>query len=157
MPSDPRISGPESLAFEPAETVLRSLPAWFGVESALLDYARQAETQPTFIAERDGAVVGFATARQHYPQAAELTCLAVRPEHHRQGLGRALVEAAEAWMVEQGAVLAQVKTLSETHPDPHYAQTRAFYTAMGYLPLETLPKLWGPQHPCLVMVKPLAQ
>ena len=49
----------------------------------------------------------------------------------------------------------QVKTLSETHPDPNYASTRAFYQAMGFRKLQELPGLWGEANPCLRMVKSL--
>ncbi len=48
-----------------------------------------------------------------------------------------------------------VKTLSSTHPDPDYAETRAFYAAMGFVPLMELPDLWDPGNPCLVMLKKL--
>ena len=48
-----------------------------------------------------------------------------------------------------------MKTLAPSDPDPSYAATRAFYAAVGFLPLEELPQVWGPQNPCLLMVKAL--
>ena len=48
-----------------------------------------------------------------------------------------------------------MKTLSAAHPDPGYAGTRAFYAAVGFVPLMELPDLWDPGNPCLVMVKAL--
>ena len=51
--------------------------------------------------------------------------------------------------------LLHVKTLAPSHPDPGYAATRAFYAAVGFRPLEELPQVWGPENPCLLMVRPL--
>jgi hypothetical protein len=48
-----------------------------------------------------------------------------------------------------------VKTLAPSDPDPGYEATRAFYAAAGFRPLETLPQVWGPENPCLLMVRPL--
>jgi hypothetical protein len=48
-----------------------------------------------------------------------------------------------------------VKTLGPSSPDGGYANTRRFYRACGFLPVEELHGLWGEGNPCLVMVKPL--
>jgi len=37
-----------------------------------------------------------------------------------------------------------------------YARTRAFYRALGFLPLEERTDIWGPENPCLISVKALA-
>jgi hypothetical protein len=55
----------------------------------------------------------------------------------------------------QVAWSAEVKTLAAEHPGAEYAQTRAFYAAMGFLPLEAFPTLWSPYLPVLRLVKPL--
>jgi hypothetical protein len=54
-----------------------------------------------------------------------------------------------------GARFLLVKTLSPREPDPNYAQTRAFYLAMGFEPLTDL-DLWGPENPALLMIRTLA-
>lgn len=36
-----------------------------------------------------------------------------------------------------------------------YAETRAFYRARGYTPLEVFPTLWSPRNPALQLVKVL--
>jgi hypothetical protein len=36
------------------------------------------------------------------------------------------------------------------------ARTRAFYVALGFVPLEERTDIWGPGTPCLIFVKPLA-
>ena len=81
--------------------------------------------------------------------------MAVVPEWHRRGIGRRMLEHAEALLVADGVEYLQVKTLSPAHPDPGYALTRAFYLAQGFRPLEEFPTLWDPANPALQMVKAL--
>ena len=133
-----------------AEAVLRDLPDWFGIEDATRSYVEQAAALPTFVAPPDR---GFVCVKQHTPRAAELYVMGVRREHHRQGLGRALVAAAEAWCRARGIRFLQVKTLGPSHADPGYAATRAFYEALGFVPLEELPTLWDESNPALLSVK----
>jgi hypothetical protein len=47
-----------------------------------------------------------------------------------------------------------VKTLSEREPYPPYAETRAFYRANGFEPVEEL-DIWGPENPALLLARPL--
>jgi hypothetical protein len=70
-------------------------------------------------------------------------------------VGRALVERAAAYARAGGYALLHVKTLAPSDPDSSYAATRAFYAAVGFLPLEELPQVWGPGNPCLLMVRTL--
>ena len=46
------IIGPDLQRADECEAVLRSLPRWFGIEHALLMYARDAALMPTFYARR---------------------------------------------------------------------------------------------------------
>ena len=133
-----------------AEAVLRDLPEWFGIEEATQGYIDAAATLPTFVAEQDA---GFLCLKQHTPRAAELYVMGVRREHHRQGIGRALVAAAESWCRAQGIRYLHVKTLGPSRPDPEYDRTRAFYEALGFVPLEELHGLWDEENPALLLVK----
>lgn len=142
------------------ERLLRSLPEWFGIEQAIRDYVRDAHTMTTYLAvpagaqpERSQPAAAMLVTR-HFPESAEIHLMAVAPEQHRRGIGRALVRELERDLAAEGVSLLQVKTLGPSHPDHHYQRTRAFYTAMGFLPLQELPDLW-PGNPCLIMVKPL--
>ncbi len=154
---DPSIEvlGPLAGQGAAAEGVLRALPGWFGIESAIVEYADAAERLPTFVVLEGDAVAGFITLRPTSAAAIEVHVLAVRQEHHRRGIGRALVERAAAYARAEGFLLLHVKTLAPSDPDPGYAATRRFYEAMGFMPLEELPQLWGPDNPCLLMVLPL--
>jgi hypothetical protein len=66
-----------------------------------------------------------------------------------------LLERATKYAGAEGYSLLHVKTLAPSDPDPGYAATRAFYEAVGFLPLEVLPQVWGPENPCLLLVRPL--
>jgi GNAT superfamily N-acetyltransferase len=151
---------------EAAERILRALPGWFGIESALLDYVRAADELPTLVALPAGTdcagrevradeVIGFITLKETSEDALELHVMGILPAWRRRGAGRALVERAAAYARAEGFSLLHVKTLAPSDPDPGYAATRAFYAAAGFRPLEELPQVWGPENPCLLMVRPL--
>ena len=135
--------------------ILATLPTWFGVPEANDDYVATAETTPTVVARVDGDDVGLLTWITHTPYAAEVHLMAVRPERHRQGIGRTMLTFLEAHLLATGIEYLQVKTLSEAHPDEGYRLTRAFYGATGFRPLEEHPTLWGPENPALQLIKRL--
>jgi ribosomal protein S18 acetylase RimI-like enzyme len=138
------------------EPILRSLPDWFGIEEAIVHYVAEIERLPTFLSlDAGGRVAGFLSLKQHDPLAAEVYVMGVRREWHRRGMGRALMERAQAYLLAQGVEYLQVKTLGPSHPDENYARTRCFYEAMGFRPLEQMAELWGERNPCLLMVKRL--
>ena len=133
-----------------AADVLRTLPEWFGIEDATRAYVDAVAGLQTFAAE-DGA--GFLSLKLHDARAAEIHVMGVRPDRHRDGVGRRLVRTAEAWCAQNGVDYLQVKTLAATNPSEHYARTRAFYEAMGFVPLEIFPDLWDAHNPALLLVK----
>jgi ribosomal protein S18 acetylase RimI-like enzyme len=135
--------------------ILRDLPDWFGIESAILNYERGIENLPTFLARSDRQVLGFLSLKQHNPFSAEIYVMGIRPEAQRRGIGRALVEAAEAHARGQGIEYMQVKTLGPSNPDPGYARTRAFYEALGFRPLEEFKQIWDENSPCQFFIKRL--
>jgi N-acetylglutamate synthase-like GNAT family acetyltransferase len=152
---DFKIDGPFYHQSSACITILRMLQDWFGIEAAILEYEREIEQLPTFLAETDGQVLGFLSLKQHNPFSAEIYVMAVRPDAHRGGIGRALVEAAEVHARGLGIEYMQVKTLGPSRPDKHYAKTRTFYEAVGYRPLEELARIWDANNPCLILVKRL--
>jgi GNAT superfamily N-acetyltransferase len=82
------------------------------------------------------------------------TVLRDRRARHAQGLGTALMHAAEEYLRARGCEYLQVKTLGPSDLDVGYARTRAFYEARGFAQLEELHGLWE-HNPCLLMVKRL--
>jgi coenzyme F420-0:L-glutamate ligase/coenzyme F420-1:gamma-L-glutamate ligase len=129
--------------------VLRELPEWFGIDSATETYIRDVAELTTLAIGDEG----FLSLKRHEARAAEIYVMGVRPERHRTGVGRALVAAAETWCRSNGIEYLQVKTLAPSAASEHYARTRAFYEALGFVPLEVLPDLWDAHNPALVLVK----
>ena len=134
--------------------ILATLPTWFGMPDANDEYAAAADAHPTFVATDDaGATVGLTTITRYGDYCGEVHLMAVVPECHRQGIGRLMLNAAEAWLRDAGVEYLQVKTLSHTHGDEGYAKTRAFYHSYGFRDLEEFPLLWYPSNPALQMIK----
>jgi GNAT superfamily N-acetyltransferase len=144
------------------ERLLRMLPDWFGIESAITGYVESARDLPTYLARPGGGHVespegqpaGVLLAARHFPCSAEIHLMAVDPAVHRRGVGRALVAALEADLIADRVEFLQVKTLGPAHPDAGYRRTRQFYASAGFRPLEEIHGLW-PENPCLIMIKAL--
>lgn len=138
-------------------TMLGTLPTWFGIQASVEDYVSMADQSPSVIASIDGEDVGFLTLVHHSPYATEVYVMAVLPNHHRRGIGRAMLRHVEDILGRAGVEFLQVKTLSAKHPDEGYEKTRAFYLAYGFRPLEEFPNLWGPENPALQLIKAVAR
>ena len=76
-------------------------------------------------------------------------------ELHGRGLGRKLVEEVVLFLTNENKRFLTVKTLGDSFPDDAYQRTKEFYKAMGFYPLEESDAIWGPDSPCLILVKPL--
>lgn len=150
---DFKIEGPLLKQSSVCIPILRRLPKWFGIQEAILDYEREIEHLPTYLAKTNGNVLGFLSLKQHNPYSAEIRVMAVHPSAQRGGIGRALVAAAEIHVRGLGVEYMQVKTLGPSRPDEGYARTRAFYEALGFRPLEEFKQIWDENNPCLLMVK----
>ena len=129
---------------------MRALPEWFGIEAATAAYIREVRELETFAVGE----IGLLALKQHNARAAEIHVMGVVPEQHRRGVGSALLAAAEHALRERGVEYLQVKTLGPSRESANYAQTRAFYEARDFVPLEEFPDLW-PGNPALLLVKRL--
>lgn len=135
------------------EKILRSLPKWFGIESAILDYINDVQRMPMLVAKKESEVVGFLALNLHNNYTAEIHVVGVLPEFHRQKIGQRLVSIAEEYLRDKGFQYLTVKTLSESKPDENYDRTRNFYYGVGFLPVEEFKTLWGEHNPCLLLIK----
>ena len=135
--------------------IVRSLPEWFGIEATIVHYAAEIDHLPTFLAGNSAGSGGFLSLKQHSPYASEVYVMGVRRECQRTGLGRRLLQDAEAWLRSQGVEYLQVKTLGPSSDDQNYARTRGFYLAVGFRPLEEFTQIWDAQNPCLILIKRL--
>jgi GNAT superfamily N-acetyltransferase len=135
--------------------LIEALPDWFGIPESNAAYLRNLGLLPSWLAVREENVVGAATLEEHFPGSFEIHFMAVHPDHHRQGIGRRLVEQLEREARRRGGRWLHVKTLAPSHPDPFYARTRAFYFALGFAPLFESDALWGPDNTAVVLIKKL--
>jgi ribosomal protein S18 acetylase RimI-like enzyme len=137
--------------------VLESLPEWFGIPASIENYVATADELPMLACfDPAGNVMGFVSVKTHTPFAAEVYVMGVKRPWHRRGIGRALIEAVAELAISQGVRFLTVKTLSASNDDPNYARTRLFYEAVGFLPIEEFPTLWGPENPCVFMIRPIS-
>lgn len=136
------------------DAIIASLPGWFGMEEGIRECAAAVRTQPGLVAEIGGSVAGFLTLARPYPSTPEISWLAVHARHRRRGMGRALIEAVSDQLRAEGDRIVVVKTLSDrTDPGPEYAETRAFYLALGFVPVVELDLY--PDNPIQLLALPL--
>jgi len=123
--------------------------------------------------DEQGAVLGLVGGHPHYEgHVWELHPLAVRPEHQRKGIGRALVADLEERVRERGALTLWVGTDDEVdqttlsavdlYPNPleHLAQIRnlrghpyEFYQKVGFVIVGVMPDANGWGKPDIFMAK----
>jgi GNAT superfamily N-acetyltransferase len=149
----PRLRTLETGAGATCRAILGALPTWFGVPASVEDYVATADRSPTVIASLGHEDVGLLTIMRHGDYAAEVYVMAVLPQFHRHGIGRALLSHAETKLATDGVEFLQVKTLAPSKPDEGYEKTRAFYLAYGFRPLEEFRDLWDTENPALQMIK----
>ena len=94
------------------------------------------------VAVDEGAAIGSLTLVRHDPRTDEITWMAVRADQRRRGSGREVIERAADGLAHDGVELLSVLTVADSEPDDresdNYADTRAFYRALGFVALREL-------------------
>lgn len=105
------------------------------------------------VAEVAGAVAGYACwgPIPGTQESADLYWIAVHPNHQGQGVGRALLAAAETWMLQEDRRRCWIETATRAQ----YAPTRAFYQACGYVLAAELPDYYAPGDGKAIFIKVL--
>jgi GNAT superfamily N-acetyltransferase len=134
--------------------IMRALPAWFGIEDAIVKYGRDLESGDGFVAVAESGVVGFVGLKRYGAHAIELNVIALQPNWRRRGIGSRLLLAVENEARSAGARFLHTKTVSPARRNAAYDESRAFWLAAGFVPLDEH-LLWGPHNPCLVLIKVL--
>ncbi len=134
-----------------ARTVLEALTDWFEVTESREAYIRESEDQIFFEAEQDGQAIGFLCLKETGRSTVELAVMGIRKEYHRQGAGKALVQAAKACAAAAGYDFMQVKTVRMGCYED-YDRTNRFYLDVGFKELEVFPTYWDEANPCQVYV-----
>lgn len=137
--------------------ILRSLPDYFTYEPSIKEYCLRTvnRASSTFIAlTESGIIAGFALLFEAYEETSEIEVMAVRPGWQRQGVGSALLQAAESYARQQGKEFVLLKTIGPSENDALAAQTYSFFLKNDYCPLEEFEFLWQNCY-CTLMVKKL--
>ncbi len=137
--------------------ILRSLPEWFGIESAIQNYTNEVEEMVVFVAKQNNQALGFISLNQHNPFTAEIHVMGVSPNYHGKGIGTALVRKVEKYLEDNNSKFLQVKTLGESRNCKEYGLTRKFYDSVGFYPVEEFKELWDEDNPCLLMIKTIRE
>ena len=105
---------------------------WRPGQAAAVRTTLEDATVQTWVAEIDGEVGGFVSAK-HEPddKMGEIVMVAVDPEYQRRGIAAELTEAAATWIAEQGASVIMV----ETGGDAGHTAARATYESAGFTAL----------------------
>ena len=125
--------------------VLHDLPEWFGIESAVKEYALKANSYPFFYIENKG----FLMLHETSPYTAEIYCMGVKKKFRHQGVGKELFDQAYAYCVGKYEFL-QVKTV-KMGMYSEYDQTNQFYKRLGFKEFEVL-DIWDEANPCQVYI-----
>ena len=137
------------------EDLMTRLPEWFGQPQSNRHYAEQAEILEAWTALIDGRTVGLLLLKRHSAVSAEIYWMGIDPDHHRQGIGQALVKAIECQLGQEGLKYLFVMTLHPEDPYEPYQRTRAFYERLGFeLALSRDPPGASP-NPLAYYLKPL--
>jgi GNAT superfamily N-acetyltransferase len=92
------------------------------------------------VATREGRIVGCARTRALDETTADVGLISADPEVWGGGIGRALVEVAEALARSRGATTMQLELLvprTGTHPEKE--RLREWYTRLGYSVVRAVP------------------
>ena len=114
------------------ETLTARLPEWFAQPESNRHYAEQAEILEAWVARLGGSARGLLLLKRHGAASAEIYWLGVDPDHHRQGIGKALIGAIEDRLRQERVKHLVVTTLHPDDPYEPYRGTRAFYERLGF-------------------------
>lgn len=93
-------------------SILRSLPQWFGIEQAILNYEQSLTDLDGYVAEGGSAIVGFVGLKRCETCSIEINVIGVQPELRHSGIGRTLLEYVEANATTPSTRLLHTKTIA---------------------------------------------
>ena len=137
------------------KTVIADLPEWFGIPESNAEYCKGVKDHDFIKIVFNNNLAGFCSIKKNNEYTAEIYVMGLLKKYHRMGIGINLIQFLEVYLIDQGFVYLEVKTLDESHNSFSYKKTRLFYKKAGFLPLDVQIKIWGKENPCLIMVKKL--
>jgi GNAT superfamily N-acetyltransferase len=137
--------------------IVAGLPEFFTPDTGDT-IAADLATHDSWVVTDGTSVTGFAVAKRRSAAAAEILWVAVAPTRRGHGIGTALVGHVLDALRASGMIVVAVKTLDPSADHPPYAATYRFWTARGFVHVDTIDPLpgWEPGNPCAILVAPLA-
>ena len=134
--------------------ILEALREWFEVDESREKYITESADQLFWAAEENGEYIGFLCLKETGRDTVELAVMGVLKSCHRNGAGRALVEAAKEAARAAGYSFMQVKTVQMGKYED-YDRTNLFYLGCGFKEFEVFPLYWDEDNPCQIYVMAL--
>jgi ribosomal protein S18 acetylase RimI-like enzyme len=130
------------------------LPGYFN-EQGMAAMRRDLQEHRLYGALDANQVIGFAAVQPKSSQVAEISWMAVSPEHQHQGIGTQLIDHIVSDLRAEGIQLLEVKTLAAEAEYAPYELTRRFYERQGFMHLDTIDPYpeWEPGNPCAIYIK----
>lgn len=137
--------------------ILRDLPEWFGIEESTKEYIDNVIKYPFIAYYVDDEAVGFYSLRKENENTLDMYVLGIKKSYHNLGIGRKLQEYVFEYAVDNNYKYCMVLTLSKSHSDKNYGQTRAFYHKMGFVDIFESNKIWDEHNPTQIMIKKIGE
>lgn len=113
-----------------------ALPEWFTPNEIEAEITPHLRDEAALVAEVDGEPVGFISWGEpeihKEPGVVELYWIGVHRDWRGKGVGKALVRVMEEKLRQADVKAVELWTVADSELYPPYADTRAFYRAMGY-------------------------
>jgi GNAT superfamily N-acetyltransferase len=110
------------------------LPKWFGRPEANAMYSHKITAHECYSVKSNGNLAGLIALDFRIAATCNVWWLAVSPQFHRQGVGRALIERALNEARGRRCSHMAVETVSSKAENLEYELTRRFYLALGFKP-----------------------
>jgi len=101
------------------------MPSRPSLSTSDIAFARKGPNSAVLVGRRDGSIVATVMVG-HDGHRGWFYYLGVDPEQQGRGFGRAMTQAAEAWLTTCGIAKAQLMVRADND------RVRAFYEALGY-------------------------
>lgn len=139
--------------FEICRSILESLPLWFGIPESNDEYCDGVRDKYFLSINSDCKHIGFVSLKVNNKYTLEIYVMGILSEYHNKGIGTRLIEEITKYAQINRYEYLEVKTLDESRESEEYRKTRLFYTKVGFKPFDVLYNEWGPDNPCLIMIK----
>lgn len=116
--------------------IIKRLPEWKTARELLEKQRKELGALPVFVAEQDGALLGFVSLRHTNPYSTRIHLLAVDPEHAGLNVEGTLLAFGENEARERGAEFLEARVMAQA--EERDEEVGGFYKQAGFRPLSLL-------------------